>query len=50
MPSVANCAVNSSKVSSDAGNIDLLAILQNFWYLLNTALCTFRVEGDAPRQ
>ena len=49
MPSVAKCAVNSSKVSSDAGNIDMLAILQNVWYLLNPALYTFQVEGDTPR-
>ena len=47
MPSVAKCAVNSSNVSSDAGDIDLLAILQNLRYLFNPALYTFRVEGDA---
>ena len=53
MPSVAKCAVNNSNVSSDAGNIDLLAILQNFLvpsYLILHALSIFQLKGDPPRQ
>ena len=33
MPSVAKCVVNNSNASCDAKNINLLAILQIFWYL-----------------
>ena len=53
MPSVAKCAVNNSNVSSDAKNINLLAILQIFLvpsYLIPHALSIFQVKGDAPRQ
>ena len=50
MPSVSKCAVNTSSVSSDVENIELLAIFQNFWYLFNPALYTFQVEGNTPRQ
>ena len=53
MPSVAKCMVKNSNVSSDAGNIDLLAILQNFLvpsYLILHALSIFQVKRDAPRQ
>ena len=53
MPSVAKCAVNNSNVSSHAGNIDLLAILQHFLvpsYLNLHALSIFQVKGYTPRQ
>ena len=53
MPSIARCAVNNSNMSSDAKNINLLAILQNFLvpsYLILNALSIFQVKGDVPRQ
>ena len=48
MPSIARCAVNNSNMSSDAKNINLLAILQNFLvpsYLILNALSIFQVKG-----
>ena len=50
MPSIARCAVNNSNMSSDAKNINLLAILQNFLVLNLECIVHFSGEKDAPRQ